>query len=291
MTVAVYVPLLLGLPLWWLAPRLAGHGSPAWTARALMGIATVVAFCSTWSLGLLALTLLDDIPPLSALDNDPTLELPEPVPGLVALVAALLLAGAAVRLTADLHRRIGTVRRLRTLGTPHDGVVFADLDTPMAVAVPGRPGHLLVTTALLRVLDSPEQRVMFAHERAHLRHRHHSIVLAAAVAAAVNPLLIPAREAVIYLVERWADEDAAAEVGDRDLAARAVARAALATVRPGPSLGIDGGVVVRRVRALTRPAPQPRRRRFTGVLLLTAVLGVAGAVATAEFVELAAAWL
>ena len=291
MTIAVYLPLVLGLPLWWLAPRLARRGSPALAARALAGTALVAALCTTWSLGLLALTLFDDLPPLRTLDNHPTLELPEPVPGPIALVAALLLIGAAIRLVADLHRRLGTVRQLRAVGTAHAGVVIADLDAPMAVAIPGRPGHLLITTAILRLLDPDEQRVMFAHERAHLRHRHHALVVAAAAAAAVNPLLIPCRDAVNYLVERWADEEAAAQVGDRDLTARAVARAALATVRPEPLLGIDGGVAVRRVRALADPAPEPRRRRLLGILILITAFAATAASATVEFVNLARAWL
>jgi len=120
----------------------------------------------------------------------------------------------------------------------------------MAVAIPGRPGHLLVTTAILRLLDPDEQRVMFAHERAHLRH-----------------------------------------VGNRELTARAVARAALATVRPEPLLGIDGGIAVRRVRALADPAPEPGRRRLLAILILITAFAATAASATVEFANLARAWL
>jgi hypothetical protein len=290
MTVAVYLPLLLGVPLWWLAPRLARRGSPAPAARTLAGIAVIAALCTTWSLGLLALTLFDDLPSMRAVAGNPALHLPEPVPDPVAVIAALLLTAGALRLTTELRRRLSIVRQLRAVGVPQDGVVVADLAAPMAVAIPGRPGHLLVTTAILRLLDKPERQVMFAHERAHLRHRHHTFVVAAAAAAAVNPLLIPAREAVGYLVERWADEEAATEVGNRDLTARAIARAALATVRPGPLLGIDGGVAVRRVQALAGPAPEPRRRQFLGALLLITACTAAAATATVEFVDLICAW-
>jgi Zn-dependent protease with chaperone function len=286
-TVAVYLPLLLGLPLWWLAPRLTHRGSPALTARALAAVAMAAAVTTTWSLSLLALTLFDDLPPLSALPE----RLPEPVPDPIGLAAAVLLLGAAVRLALDLRRRLGVIRRMRAVGDPRAGVVIADLDAPMAVAIPGRPGHLLVTTAMLRALDEPEQRAMMAHEWAHLRHRHHALVLGTAAAAAVNPLLAPAREAVTYLVERWADEEAAAEVGSRELTARAVARAALATVRPEPLLGIAGGVAVRRVQALRATAPEPRHRRSLGAVALIVVFVATGMFATAEFVELARAWL
>jgi Zn-dependent protease with chaperone function len=233
--IAIYLPLLLAIPLMLTARRIAARGAPEVAARGLAAVAVVAAASYTWSLLLLSLTLLDDVPPLAALDESPAVELPEPVPGVVALAAALLLAAGGVRLIVDLYRRLDTPRRLRSAGTPQDGLVIVDWDAPMAVAVPGRPGHLLITTGILRLLDTGERAVLFAHERSHLRHRHHRLVTAAAVAAALNPLLIPAREAVAYLVERWADEDAAAAVGDRHLTAQAVARAALATVRPGPA--------------------------------------------------------
>jgi hypothetical protein len=75
------------------------------------------------------------------------------------------------------------------------------------------------------------------------------------------------------------------------LAARAIARAALATVRPGPSLAVGGGPVVRRVQALAGPAPRPRHRRFAGLLALVLVFGTTATIATAEFVTVARAWL
>jgi hypothetical protein len=48
---------------------------------------------------------------------------------------------------------------------------------------------------------------------------------------------------------------------------------------------------VHRVRALAEPSPAPRRRRLLGPVLLGAGCLAASAVATAEFVALARAWL
>ena len=299
MTLAIYLPLLLALPLTLVARPVAARGTPGPAARALTAVALIAALCSTWSLTLLALTLLDDVPPLSALDDDPALELPEPVPGPVALVAALLLVWGGIRLLADVRRRLSTGRELRAAGVPRDGLVVADWSRPLAVAVPGDPGHLLVTTGMLRLLDNDERRVMLAHERAHLAHRHDRLVAVAAAAAALNPLLGRVRDAVAYLAERWADEDAAVAVGDRDLTARAVAVAALATV-PGGSgpdglgihaLGMHGAAAVDRVRALGEPEPAGRLRRLTGPVLIGTACLAAIAIATVEFVALARAWL
>ncbi|MET8043309.1 M56 family metallopeptidase [Micromonospora sp. NPDC005215] len=296
MTVTVYLPLLLAVVLAWSAPRIAKRGGPGPAARGLSAIAVIAAASSTWSLTMLALTALDDLPPLAALDEHPSMELPEPVPGPVALVAGLALLLGGVRLLIDLRRRLVTHRQLRAAGTAEHGLVVADWSAPLAVAVPGRrgrEGHLLVTTGMVRLLDADERRVVFAHEQAHLAHRHHRLVAATAAAAALNPLLVPVRETVAYLVERWADEDAAAVVDDRDLTAQAVARAALATVGAGPgaALGINGGAALHRVRALTEPAPAPRRRRLIGPALLGVGYLTTVTAATVEFVALARAWL
>jgi hypothetical protein len=48
---------------------------------------------------------------------------------------------------------------------------------------------------------------------------------------------------------------------------------------------------VLRVQALAEPAPAPRRRRLVGPVLLGAGFLTTISVATAEFVELARAWL
>jgi Zn-dependent protease with chaperone function len=293
MTVAVYLPLVLAGLLTLVARRVVVRGAPGPVAGGLAGVALLSAVCSTWSLVLLTLTLLDDLPPLDALEDNPALHLPEPVPDPIGLAAAVLLAWAGFRLIADLRRRGDTHRRLRAAGAPQDGMVVADWAEPMAVAVPGRPGHLLVTTGLLRLLDADERRVLFAHERAHLSRRHNRMMTVVGAAAALNPLLGPVREAVGFLVERVADEDAAATVGDRDLTARTVARAALATLKPAPptALGMHSGAAVDRVRALAEPEPAARHRRLLGPALIGAACLAAIMVATAEFVTLARVWL
>jgi Zn-dependent protease with chaperone function len=294
-TIAVYLPLLLPLLVSAIARWAADRVRPGAAVRGLVAAAVAGAALSVWSLTLLTLTLFDDLPRFHAPAGT---DFPEPVPDAVGLFALAALAGGAVRLTLDLRHRADAVRRLRAPGRPENGLVVADWAAPLAVAVPGRPGHVLVTSGMLRLLGAPERRAVLAHERAHLRHRHHLAVSAVAAAAAVNPLLRPVRETVTYLVERWADEEAATTVGDRGLVARAVARAALATVpaalgglgAPG-GLGVHGGVIVRRVGALGRPPVGKARRLLTASAVTIALCLLAGGHATRDFVELLRLWL
>ncbi len=94
---------------------------------------------------------------------------------------------------------------------------------------------------------------MLAHERAHRRHGHHRFIVATEVAAAMVPPLRPAARRVRFATERWADQDAAREVGDPKVVARAIARAALARRdEEGSALALLGSDVAARVEALTR---------------------------------------
>ncbi|WP_033345244.1 M56 family metallopeptidase [Catenuloplanes japonicus] len=308
MTVWVYVPIVLSAALALLAGPIAARSAPAAGALALAGAALTAAVTSTASLILLVATLIDDLPPPLVARNEPGRpQLPQPVPDVIAITAIVLLMIALVRCGTDVRRRGEVHRRLREAGRPGEGgVVIADWAAPYAVAVPGRPGHVLLTTGLIRLLTPAERRVVLAHEQSHLSRRHHRITAAAAVAAALNPLLIPVRDAVSYLVERWADEDAAAAVGDRHLTARSVAKAALATLdrpagapdsSPGRGSGVNGmhgarqSHALSRVRAMTTPAPRANRAGLIALGLLSLAFIVTDAAATSDFITFAAAWL
>ncbi|GAA1360650.1 hypothetical protein GCM10009661_04800 [Catellatospora chokoriensis] len=293
MKVWVYLPLLLSALLPYVARFMAGRVAPAAAARTVTVAATAAASGFVCCLTLLALTLFDDLPPLWEFDDRPELGLPKPVPGLVALAAALVLMTGAVRLVRDVRIRRRVLRELRDAGRPRAGLVVADWAEPFAVAVPGRPGHILVTSGMLRVLSPGEQRVLFAHENSHLRRRHHRWVTAASWSAAVNPLLAPMAVLVGHLVERWADEEAAAVVGDRQLVAQAVAKASLAGRRKqvAPAMGMSGSGAVERVMALQRPGQRSRWQAVAGVTVLCLMLLAATALAAVEFAGVAQAWL
>lgn len=183
----------------------------------------------------------------------------EPGVGVVAL-AALLVAAVAL-LLALRCQVVALAQAYRACrGMPGGLVVLRDGPTT-AVAVPGRPGRIVVAESLLSALSPGERRVLLAHEQAHLEHGHHWHRAAVALAAAANPLLAPLRAAIRYTTERWADEQAARRVGSRRAVATTVARVAVLTsARPGPAqLAAAAEAVPTRVAALlTRPVrPRP----------------------------------
>ncbi|WP_433615918.1 M48 family metalloprotease [Dactylosporangium sp. CA-139114] len=290
MSYCVYVPLLVCGLLAAASRPVAARVSPAAGAWMLTGAGLAGAVTSAWASLLLAATLLDDVPWLPD-----RLRLLDPVPAPVAVAAAAVLGGGGYRLARSSWLAAATVRRLRRLcraATPAGNLVVADWDRPQAVAVPGRlprrSGYILVTAGMLRVLDHSERRAMLAHEQAHLDGGHHWLCVLAGAAAAVNPLLVPLRSAVRYLVERAADETAAAAVASRRLTARSLARAALAGHgRPAGPPAFDQHCVLRRVEALRR---HPPRQRALPALLLLAVAGaglLSTADATSDFIRLA----
>ncbi|MFY4723153.1 M56 family metallopeptidase [Streptomyces sp. LaBMicrA B280] len=253
----VYSPLVLSLLLAAGGPLTGRYVAPAAAARVLAAAAVVTAGATTWSLVLLGAALLGDVPPVVR-DGGAAAD---PVPVVIGLAACLALVVVGVRLHRAVRAERRTRRALRRLcaGQPADTeLIVAASAVPRACAVPGRPGRILVTSAMLGALGPAERRALLAHERAHLAHRHDVLVTAATLAAAADPLLCPVRSAVVYLVERWADERAAAAVGDRRTTAHALARAALTAQRGGAvcALHFADRAVTRRIAAL-QAVPQP----------------------------------
>lgn len=296
MNFLVYLPLLLPVALVLTLRALPAAARPEPAARMFAASAALTAAAGAGCLALLALTALDDLPVAEVREHTAGYPLPEPVPGVVAVAAGLLLATGTWRGLAHLRRQRITVKALHAAGAPHDGLLVADWDEPHAIAVPAAPpahtGHILVTSGLLRLLDGAEWAAVAAHERAHLRRRHHRTVTLAATAAAINPLLRPVADAVVLLVERSADEDAATTVGDRDLVACAIAKVAVASgPRTAGALGASGSNVVLRVLALTRPRGERPQAAMTLAAVVVLGSAVAGSAALADFIRVALIWL
>ena len=144
-------------------------------------------------------------------------------PAWAGLAAATALLIGFVRLVSWHRRWQRAVRPWRDSGPIH---IVSD-GPPVALAVPGRPGTIVIGSALFSALDAREQAVVYAHERAHLQLHHDRFVRVGDVSAALVPALIPVARLLRFTTERWADEVAARRTGDRQLVARVVAKAAL----------------------------------------------------------------
>lgn len=168
-------------------------------------------------------------------------------------------------------------RTRRRLPSCDDGVLVIDSAQPAAYAVPGRRGGAVVSTGMIAALEPPEREVLWAHERSHVAHRHHRYLIATEMAVAIVPLLRRLADQVHFATERWADEDAAVEVGgDRALVARAIARAALASVdHRGSAMALAATGVGARVRAMVEAdhrAQAPLLGAVVGATVITSSL-------------------
>jgi len=293
MRLVIYLPLVVPLLAALAARPLAERLPPAAATWLLSVSALLLAAASSAVLGMLALTAVVRVPVVDVLGkmSGQVIRSDDPASVPVALAAGALLAAAAASTARALWRRVTALlaadRQARRLPGSGQVVVTAD-DAADAYTLPGLPCRVVITAGMLRALNGPEQRVLLAHERAHAAGLHYLFGTAARLAAAANPLLHPMTAAVGYTMERWADEHAAAVTGDRQLAARAIARAALAATasppRRPPGPGVLGAVtrltrsrrpgpVPRRVAALLRPPPQPSLLLLAAGLLLVAVSG------------------
>ncbi len=202
-------------------------------------------------------------------------------------VGALVLAGAAtvvgpawVRAARARRRHRGLldlVARQERSGNGRSGGWWSVEDTRAAAwCVPGRGGRVVLSRGAVELLDPAQRAAVLAHERAHLRARHHLLVGAvAALGRALPrlPLTRAAAEQVPLLAEMAADDRALRLCAPRTLAA------ALCVVATGPApeaatLAAGHLGVVQRVRRLlpTRTlSPALRAACWTLALTLPAV--------------------
>lgn len=267
------------------SPRLVKGWRPAWAARTLAFSALLLSLAAVWGLMLLAGILVGQAPAFARPGDYSRIALGrlDPVPQLASVAAIIVLVVAVWRIVALLAAALKRRRLLLDLLAAGSGrselQVILD-DRPFAAAVAPRfrrPGRVLVSVGMLRSLDGAERRALLAHERAHLRRRHNLYEGIGRLAAAMNPMLAGLLRALRFALERWADEDAAASVLDRELVARAIGKAALASLTaarpPGAvaaaGLGFERLGVIDRIQALSL---EPTTSRRLPVLAATAVI-------------------
>lgn len=310
MHLAVYLPLLVPALAAVAARPLAARLPPVVATWLLVLSSLALALASSAVLGLLALTALVRIPLVESVGemSGPVISRHDPASVPVAIAAGALLAAALTVAGRALWRRVAALTaanreasRLRGSGQ----VVVIEDEAADAYTLPGMPCRIVITAGMLRALSPPEREVLLAHERAHASGLHYLFTAVARLSAAANPLLWPVATAIGYTVERWADERAATLTGDRELAARAVAHAALAAAaapprRPARTAAVLGvvsipsrmrrpGPVPRRVAALLSPPPRPQLLLLAAAVLLVAVSGVSALEAARDLHTLLAA--
>ena len=186
---------------------------------------------------------------------------------------SLLLAAIG---TFRASRVVRAHRRLR-----HDHLGFVEIachEQPFAYTLPGRGGHVVLSSGLVELLDDEERNVVLAHERAHAKHRHDRYLLVAQLAAATIPMLRPLTSRLQFSLERWADEAAVEECGDRRFVARTLGKVALRSVTPVGAMSFAGLGVPARVSALlSAPATTPRAPLLIGLWSAIAVTGALAA--------------
>lgn len=234
-----------------MAPWVVGRLRPHLAARALLIVGIAAASAWLWLLAALSVAGLAEQESIERwIGWCPRLYLAD---GHVPLWLGL---GAFVLLVASLRglaRAFGAQVRLRRALPRCDdtGVLVVDSMTPRAFAVPGQGGGVVVSRGMIAALDADEQRVLWAHERAHLRNHHHRFLAAADLMVGVLPVLGPVARRLEFAIERWADEDSAERTGDRRVVARAIAKAALASIdQPDVRMAMAGCGVPARVEAM-----------------------------------------
>lgn len=274
------LPIALSVLLAVMAPRLARQVSGRVAAVLLTGAALISALSVGLVLSAVGCLAIAESPPLAAAGHWSSAAVTSraPLPYDVVIVCAVtalgLMAAAIIRTAVSVRRLAGSVMLCRRLGEEHSGsLVVLDDDQPEAYALAGLPGRTVVTRAMLRALSGAERRALLAHEQSHVAGYHFVYVNLVQLAATANPLMRPLVASVRLAVERWADEDAAAAVTDRDVVVTALARAGLArsgSFIPAGALGAAATDLRVRLDSLATPRRSPVRGA-AGVLAIVAV--------------------
>lgn len=214
-------------------------------------------------------------------------------PGSVAASAAGLLLAASVLARAGgcVACELARARRqrrehaafLHAVGRPDQalGAVILDEDAPAAYCLPGRRHRIVITAGARAALGPAQLQAVLAHERAHLRGRHHLLL---ATASAISrafpfvPMLAQAGAQVAELAEMAADDAATRRHDPDDLAAALVILATAAN--RAAALAASGAAAAVRVQRLLAPPPAPGRpARTTRLTAAAAALALPAAVA------------
>lgn len=284
-------PVLLGrLTASGLSPRM---GVAAW----LTAIATAML---TWAL---ALILIADAAVHGVTDSSAVtlcLELfgfPEhtPLPGRIG--ALTLIVGGMAASAVVIARVRRSLRHLRSRSHEHaqaarlvgrctdrSYVVVVDAPQRTAYCVLGRPNAIVVTSAALSSLSHCQLAAVLAHEDAHIRGRHHHLLMVLRALASTLPwlpLLRRGRLAVGELLEMCADDAAARQCGTPPLLSGLLT---LAGSGPAPADGLAAATTAVVSRALRLADPAGPTQQWKQRIVLTTIM--VGTVSAPLFINL-----
>ena len=203
----------------------------------------------------------------------------DPIAGGVAAVVALAAAARLALASAGRRRRRNVLHRRHLVALQLSGsadsrplpTLWLPEDEPVAYSLGGRQALIVASTGLKDRLSERELSAVLAHERAHVRSRHHLLTAVADVLGRTLrpvPLMRELPGAVQLLVELAADRTAVAQCGSEPL------RSALLSIRaiegPRRSLAMAGGDTAIRLQRLTV---------HSGPRLVTRAAAVAGGIA------------
>lgn len=206
------------------------------------------------------------------------------------LAAAVLITGRATWCVLDavVRQRRELARQLQVVGVlarrdPERGFLVVPHETATAFCLAGRGDGVVLTTAALAVLRPEELTAVVAHERAHLRGRHHLLVAASHGLARAFPGVLVFAEAekrIAELIEMAADDAA------RQRSHPAALAHALLAVTSGPTpraalAAANRSVEVRVLRLLSPFAPLGSGQRLLITAVLTLLLATPIAIAAA----------
>ena len=190
---------------------------------------------------------------------------------LAAAVAVWRVCGSLVRARSVTHQHARAARMVGRRHDRHDAVVL-DHPEPAAYSVAGNPHTIVLTQGIVATLDEEQLAAVMAHERAHLRGRHHVLLAFTRALASVFPrieLFATGAAQVARLVEMIAD-DAAAEIYGPITVCEALLT--LADPHSKPSVAATEVGLVDRVLRLAEPSAPTRMNRFAASAAIAAVV-------------------
>lgn len=246
--------------LWDRAPRL---GILAWQALSLASISAVTLagltlIVPTSSLGWDLASLIEAcVFTLQAAYAAPS-ELPGVTAGAVLAVGTTAWASGWVSLElARAHRERARTHDALALVSRHDaslGAAVVETEVAAAYCLPGRHERVVLTTAAVAALDREELAAVIAHERAHLRQRHHLALASAhglARAFPGIPLFQTGVVEIARLLELAAGDAAATDTDGVSVAGALVTLAGMSA--PASALAAASSVGAVRVKRLLEP--------------------------------------